>query len=79
MKTMTCQQLGGACDKEFNATSFDELAQLSKAHATEMFQAGDEAHLKAMDEMRVLMQDPKAMQQWFENKKRVFDSLPDRE
>ena len=27
MKTMTCKQLGGACDIEFTANSFEEIAQ----------------------------------------------------
>jgi hypothetical protein len=38
MKTMTCKQLGGACDKEFYANSFEEMADLSKKHGMEMFQ-----------------------------------------
>ena len=32
MKTMTCKQLGGACDKKFHANTFDEMAGLSKKH-----------------------------------------------
>ena len=30
MKTMTCRQLGGACDLGFRAESFEEMAELSK-------------------------------------------------
>lgn len=41
-----------------------------------MFQAGDKAHLEAMNNMKHLMQDPKAMQEWFENKRKEIDSLP---
>ena len=77
MKTMTCKQLGGACEKTFQANSFEEMAELSKQHGMEMFQAGDEAHLKVMEDMKDLMQDPIAMQKWFENKKQEFDALPD--
>ena len=32
MKTMTCKQSGGACEKEFTANSFDEIAEMSKTH-----------------------------------------------
>ena len=32
MKTMTCRELGGACDLEFHANTFDEIAQLSQKH-----------------------------------------------
>jgi len=77
MRTLTCKQLGGACDKKFHANSFEEIADQSKKHGMEMFQKGDKAHLDAVNEMRGLMKDPKAMQEWFENKRKEFDSLPD--
>ena len=73
MKTMTCKQLGGACDQEFQAETFDEIAQLSQAHGQEMFEKSDEAHLKAMEEMRDLMQDPNAMQNWMDKKRIEFE------
>ncbi len=77
MKTMNCKQLGGACDKTFHANSFEEIAEMSKQHGMEMFQDKDEAHLKAMSEMKELMQKPEAMKNWFENKKKEFDALPE--
>ena len=75
MKTMTCKQLGGACDLEFHANSFEEIAEMSKQHGMEMFQKGDEAHLKAMNEMQELMKSPEAMKNWFKDKRREFDAL----
>lgn len=77
MKTMTCMQLGGACDKAFHANSFDEIAAMSKQHAMEMFQKRDAAHLKAMNEMQERMKKPEAMKEWFENKKKEFEALPE--
>jgi cupin superfamily acireductone dioxygenase involved in methionine salvage len=77
MKTMNCKQLGGACDKEFHANSFEEIAEISKQHGMEMFQKNDEAHLKVMNEMQDLIQKPEAMKDWFENKKKEFDKLPE--
>ena len=77
MKTMTCKQLGGACDKEFHARSFDEIAEMSKQHGMEMFQKKDAAHLRAMNEMQELMKDPEAMKEWFENKRKEFEALPE--
>jgi len=77
MKTMTCRQLGGACDKEFQANTFEEMAEMSKNHGMEMFQKGDEAHIKVMNEMKEHMNDPQAMQNWMESKKKEFDALPD--
>ena len=74
---MTCKQLGGACGKEFHANSFEEMADLSKKHGMEMFQKGDQAHLNAMNEMRELMKTPDAMKDWFENKRKEFEALPE--
>ena len=78
MKTMTCKQLGGACNKEFHATSFEEIAEMSKKHGMEMFQKKDGAHLKAMNEMQELMKEPESMKAWFENKKKEFNALPEK-
>jgi predicted small metal-binding protein len=78
MRTMSCKQLGGACNKEFHAASFEEIAEMSKQHGMEMFQKKDEAHLKAMNKMKELMQNPEEMQAWFENKKKEFDALPEK-
>jgi len=75
MKKITCKQLGGACDKEFQANSFEEVVEMSKLHGMEMFQKQDPAHLKALAEIQALMQNPVAMQEWFANKKKEFESL----
>ncbi len=77
MKTMNCNQLGGACEKEFHANTFEAIADLSKQHAMEMFQENDEAHLNAMKKMQELMKTPEAMQHWFDSKKNEFDVLPE--
>lgn len=77
MKTMTCKQLGGACDLEFHADSFDEIAKMSMKHGTEMFDKGDSEHLKAMEIMKNLMSNPSEMQKWLEDKKREFEELPE--
>jgi len=79
MKTMTCNQLGGACEETFTAATFEEIAAQSKQHGTQMFAAGDEAHLAVMEDMKILMQDPEAMQRWFAEKKAVFEALPEDE
>ena len=75
MKTMTCKQLGGACDKAFQANTFEELAELSKQHGMEMYQTQDPAHLEAMAKIQGLMQNPEAMKEWFEGKRKEFEAL----
>jgi hypothetical protein len=77
MKKMRCNQLGGACEKEFLANTFDEIAEMSKQHGMEMFQSGDKQHLEAMNKMGDLMRNPAAMTEWFDNKKKEFESLPE--
>ncbi len=32
MKTMTCNQLGGDCELEFTAETFQEIAEMNKKH-----------------------------------------------
>jgi len=75
MKTMTCKQLGGACDLEFQANTFEEMAEMSKKHGMEMFQANDADHLEAMGAMKELMKKPGAMQEWFAARRADFNAL----
>lgn len=77
MKTMTCKQLGGACDKKFHGNSFEEIAEQSKKHGMEMMQAGDQAHLQAMNDMRKLMNTPDSMKEWMESKRKEFNATPE--
>ena len=77
MKTMNCKQLGGACEKAFQANTFEEIAEISKQHGMEMFQENDEAHLNAMNKMQEQMKNPEAMKHWFESKKNEFEELPE--
>jgi hypothetical protein len=77
MKTMTCKQLGGACDLEFHAETFGEMAEMSKKHGVDMMKRGDEPHLNAMKKMQELLKTPNAMNEWFEKKRQEFDLLPE--
>jgi hypothetical protein len=76
MKTMTCRQLGGACDLAFHAESFDDMAKQSQAHGRQMYAAQDAAHVAAMEAMSVLMQNPASMIAWMDDKKQLYDALP---
>jgi len=77
MKTMTCKQMGGACEKEFQAQTFEEMADISKEHGMQMYEKGDEAHIEVMKKMGEMMKDPEAMQKWMEDKRKEFDALPE--
>ena len=43
MKMMRCNELGGACDKEFFGDTFEEIAKQSKEHGIEMINLGDKS------------------------------------
>ncbi len=75
MKSMTCKQLGGACDQVFSANSFEEIAELSKKHGAEMFAKNDTAHLAAMNKMREMMHEPSTFNNWMESKRAEFNAL----
>lgn len=76
MKTMTCRQLGGPCDEAFAAETFDEIGELSRQHVMEMMQANDAPHLQAVADMKSLVDEPGAMEAWFEERRKAFDALP---
>jgi len=75
MKTMTCKQLGGACDLTFQAETFEEMASQSQQHGMEMAKVQDAAHLEAMRKMKELMQTPDAMAAWQEARRQEFEAL----
>jgi predicted small metal-binding protein len=76
MKTMTCKQLGGACNQTFSANTFDEIAMMVSKHAREMVGQGDAAHIQAMNDMRSRMTSSEATNAWMDEKRRAFDTLP---
>src|SRR5688572_3963687 len=77
MKTMTCNQLGGACNQTFSANTFDEIAMMVSRHAREMVQQGDAAHIEAMNDMRSNMTSPEAINAWMNEKRKAFNALQD--
>jgi len=74
MKMMRCNELGGACDKEFFGDTFEEIAKQSKEHGIEMINLGDKDHINAMEKMGELMRDSKNLDEWMNEKKKIFDS-----
>ena len=75
MHTMTSNQLGGACHFKIEAENFNDMAALSRKHALEMIQKGDQAHQEAMHKMKELMQSSHAMEQWMKEKEKIFNTL----
>ena len=77
MKSMTCRQLGGPCNKKFYGDTFEEVAKSSRKHCMEMLQIGDEDHLYAINEMSLIKDHPEEMKKWLKTKKNEFAELPE--
>lgn len=71
---MTCNQLGGACDRVFSGETFEELAAQSQEHGREMFGASDGPHLAAMGAMMELMKSG-GMDSWMSARKAEFEAI----
>jgi predicted small metal-binding protein len=75
MKTMTCKQMGGACDAAFSGNTADEVMNKGAEHLTAM---KDEPAHKASFEMMIKAQtDPKLAEEWGTKFHADFAALPD--
>lgn len=61
----------------FKQKLLEKWQNISMQHGMEMMQQNDEAHLKAMENMKAIMQNPEKMNEWFKLKKIEFDLLPE--
>ncbi len=77
MKTMTCQQLGGACDLELRGDTADEVIKAQDKHLREAVAAGDSAHESALDDMKGRWKHPIKGMGWYKDTKRAFAALPE--
>lgn len=76
MKTMTCAQLGGACDLPLQGGTADEVIKLQDRHLQEVVAAGDAAHEGALNAMKGRWKHPIAGMSWYRQVKRDFAALP---
>ncbi len=77
MKTMTCRQLGGACDLALRGETADEVIQSQDKHLKEIVAGGDEAHREALAEMKKRWKNPIKGMGWYKATKREFAALPE--
>ena len=75
MKTMTCRQLGGACDLELRGETADEVIQAQDKHLKEVVAAGDQAHESALNDMKKRWRNPVKGMGWYKSVKRDFAAL----
>ena len=77
MKTMTCQQLGGPCDREFRAESADPIIKAHDKHLKQAVKDGDASHERARKDMKNRWRHPKQSMDWYNGTKKVFAELPE--
>jgi hypothetical protein len=75
MKSMTCKQWGGACEKRFSADTFDEMVLIIQSHLREMSQWKDLGHMKTGYEMSKIVKNKEELDIWINAKKIEFDLL----
>ena len=77
MKTMTCQQLGGACDLQLHGDTADEIIKAQDKHLNEAVAAGDDTHESALKDMKSRWKRPVSGMGWYRKTKRDFAALPE--
>lgn len=77
MKTMTCRQLGGPCDREHRGESADVVIQAQDRHLKDAEAAGDRTHQEARDAMKARWRHPKRSLDWYREARQTFAGLPD--
>ena len=75
MKTMTCRQLGGACDLPLSGETADAMIKAQDSHLKEVVAAGDAAHEPALQDMKGRWKHPIAGMGWYRQVKKDFAAL----
>ena len=76
MKTMTCRQLGGACDVPHHGDDANEIIKAQDEHLKEAVAAGDTDHETALREMKGRWKRPVSGLKWYRQVQRDFAALP---
>ena len=76
MKTMTCRQLGGACDLPLRGETADDVIKAQDKHLREAVAAGGTEHQPALTDMKGRWKHPIKGMGWYKDTKRAFAALP---
>jgi predicted small metal-binding protein len=77
MNTMTCEQMGGACELTHRGSTADEVIKAQDRHLREAVASGDTTHEQALKEMKGRWKNPIKGMGWYKDTKRKFAALPD--
>jgi hypothetical protein len=75
LKTLTCKDLGGACEERISAETFEEMGQKCRTHVMEAVKSGDTAHKAAVD--RMMLSSPSDQAASMAGYRKKFDAAPD--
>ena len=76
MKTMTCSQLGGACELAHVGTDANEIIKAHDAHLREVVAAGSTDHESALKDMKARWRRPVSGMTWYRQVQRDFTAQP---
>ena len=74
-KTMTCRQLGGACDLAHRGEDANEVIKAQDQHLKEVVAAGDRDHEPALEAMKGRWKRPVSGLKWYRQVQRDFAAL----
>jgi len=75
MKTMTCSQLGGACELAHVGADANEIIKAQDRHLREVVAAGSSDHEPALRDMKSRWRRPVSGLKWYRQVQRDFASL----
>jgi predicted small metal-binding protein len=76
MKTMTCSQLGGACELSVVGVDANEVIHAQDRHLREAVAAGRSDHERALRDMKARWRRPVSGMKWYRKVQRDFAALP---
>lgn len=77
MKSMTCRQLGGACDLEHHGDDANVVIKAQDQHLKEAVAAGHRDHEPALKDMKGRWKRPVSGMKWYRQVQRDFAAMPE--
>lgn len=75
MKTMTCSQLGGACEHAHVGADHNEIIKAQDRHLREAVAAGSTEHEPALRDMKARWRRPISGLKWYRQVQRDFAAM----
>jgi hypothetical protein len=76
VKTMTCKQLGGPCDRLHHGDDANAIIKAQDRHLRAAVAAGESDHAPALQEMKARWRRPVSGLKWYRQVQRDFAAVP---